>query len=67
MKNEFKTEIIESYLKENNLSKSKFCKLCGISTCTLNRVMNNKNCRISAFFKIAKAVKVQVYQLFSEN
>ncbi len=64
MKNEFKTEIIENYLKENKISKTKFCRLCGINPCTLQRVMNNENYKINALFKIARVVKIQVYEMF---
>ena len=67
MVNEFKKEIIESYLKENKISKTKFCKLCGISYCTLEKIRNNKNYRIGALFKIAKGVKIQVYQMFGKD
>ncbi len=67
MVNEFKKEIIESYLKENKISKTKFCKLCGISYCTLEKIRNNKNYRIGALFKIAKVVKIQVYQMFGKD
>ena len=67
MVNEFKKEIIESYLKENKISKTKFCKLCGISYCTLEKIRNNKNYRIGALFKIAKVVKIQVYQVFGKD
>ena len=67
MVNEFKNEIIESYLKENKISKTKFCKLCGISYCTLEKIRNNKNYRIGALFKIAKVVKIQVYQMFGKD
>ena len=42
MINEFKKEIIENYLKANKISKTKFCKLCGISCCTLEKIQNNK-------------------------
>lgn len=64
MKIVFKNEIIENYLKENKISKTKFCKLCGISPCTLKKIMNNNNYRLNALFKIARMVKVQVPQLF---
>ena len=67
MVNEFKKEIIESYLKENKISKTKFCKLYGISYCTLEKIRNNKNYRIGALFKIAKVVKIQVYQMFGKD
>ncbi len=67
MKNKFKKELIASYLKSNKISKTKFCKLCGISFCTLEKIMNNKNYRINALFKIAKVIKTQVHKMFSED
>lgn len=67
MKNEFRKELIENYLAANKISKTKFCKLCGISNCTLEKIMNHKNYRIGALFKIAKVVKIQVFQMFSED
>ncbi len=67
MKNKFKTEIIENYLKENKISKTKFCKLCGITLSTLMRIMNNENYRVSALFKISKELKLQVYKMFRES
>ena len=67
MKLIFKTEIVENYLKENRMSKTAFCKLCGISPSTLTRVMNNKNYRISALFKIAKVIKIEVPKMFDKE
>ncbi len=66
MKNEFKTEIIENYLKENKLSKTKFCELCGIAPRTLSKIMNNENYRTTALFKIARVVKIRVCKMFRE-
>ena len=66
MKNTIKTELIENFVKENNLSKSKFCEMCKISQSTLNKIMtNNENFRIIALFKIARVLKIQVYQMFN--
>lgn len=66
MKNTIKTELIENFVKENNLSKSKFCKMCKISQSTLNKIMtNSENFRIIALFKIARVLKIQVYQMFN--
>lgn len=54
MKNTIKTELIENFIKENNLSKSKFCEMCKISQSTLNKIMtNNENFKMIALFKIA--------------
>ena len=66
MKNTIKTEIIEKYMNENKLSKTKFCKMCKISPSTLNKIMTNDDkFGIIALFKIARVIKVQVYQMFN--
>ncbi len=66
MKNTIKTEIIEKFMLENKISKTKFCKMCKISPSTLNKIMtNNDNFGIIALFKIARVIKVQVYQMFN--
>ena len=66
MKNTIKTEIIENFMLENNISKTKFCKMCKISPSTLNKIMtNDDNFGIIALFKIARVIKVQVYQMFN--
>lgn len=66
MKNTIKTELIENFIKENNLFKSKFCKMCKISQSTLNKIMtNSENFRIIALFKIARVLKIQVFEMFN--
>lgn len=66
MKNTIKTELIENFINDNNLSKSKFCNMCKISQSTLNKIMtNSENFRIIALFKIAKVLKIRVYQMFN--
>ena len=66
MKNTIKSELIENFIKDNNLSKSKFCEMCKISQSTLNKIMtNSENFRIIALFKIARVLKIQVYQMFN--
>ena len=59
-------EIIEKYMLKNRISKTKFCKMCKISPSTLNKIMTGyDNFRIIALFKIAKVIKIQVYQMFN--
>lgn len=66
MKNTIKVELIENFIKENNLSKSMFCKMCKISQSTLNKIMtNSENFRIIALFKIASVLKIQVFEMFN--
>ena len=67
MENTIKTELIEKFIKENNLSKSKFCEMCKISQSTLNRIMTNReNFRIIALFKIARVLNNEVYKMFNK-
>lgn len=66
MKNTIKNELIENFIKDNSLSKSKFCEMCKISQSTLNKIMtNSENFRIIALFKIAKVLKIQVFEMFN--
>ena len=66
MKDLIKAEIIERYLQENNISKTKFCKLCKINIKTLNKILsNNTNFELIALFRIANVINVQVYQMFN--
>ena len=58
-----KTDLIKSFIKENNLSIAKFCKLCKISSSTLYKIFNGKDFVVVALFKIARVMKVQVCQL----
>ena len=66
MKNTIKSELIETFIKDNNLSKSKFCEMCKISQSTLNKIMtNSENFKIIALFKIASVLKIQVFEMFN--
>ena len=66
MKETIKIEIIEKFILEKNISKTKFCKMCKISPNTLNKIMSNDfNFEIIALFKIAKVIKIEVYQMFN--
>ena len=61
-----KTEMIEKFLEENNLSKTRFCEICKIAPSTFQRIMRNQNVRVNALFKIAKVLKIPIYQIFND-
>lgn len=66
MKNTIKTELIYSFIKENNLTKSDFCKLCEISEKSLEKILvNNFDFPAIDLFKVAKLLKVEAYKLFN--
>ena len=57
MQDTIKTEIIENYIKEHNLSKNKFCKMCNVNIQTLNKILKNDfRFRVNALFKIARVL-----------
>lgn len=65
MGNNINVNLITTYLKENKMSKTKFCKMCGINFSTLKKILNNqKNFKVNALFKIAKVLNMQVYEIF---
>lgn len=64
MNNAVNTKMIYDYIKDNNLSKTEFCKLCKIGVSTLNRIMTNNNFNLISIFRIAKTMRVKVCELF---
>ena len=54
-----RTELITDYMEENKLSKNAFCKLCGVSVGTLNKILSNDcgRVRITAIIKINRLLK----------
>lgn len=61
----FNNDLINNYIKEQGLSKQKFCKMCKISVGTLNKVLLNKdNVGIIALFKIARVLNIRICELF---
>lgn len=58
------TELINCYLKKQKLTKTDFCKVCGISLYTLNKILKNNKIRsVVPFIKIAKLMKVMLKDL----
>lgn len=65
MRSIINTKLINKFIKENKLSKTKFSKLCRISLSTLNKILQNKdNLKINTIFKIARTMKIEAYQIF---
>ena len=60
--------LIESYIGENFLTYAEFCKRCGISTQTFYKIRKNlSNVRLNAILKIARAINVELKDLFAVN
>ena len=69
MKKFFNTDFILNYMKENHLSKTKFCKLCHIGMSTLNKLLHDDlSLRIKLLWKLAKGMNVDLRNLlYREN
>lgn len=61
------TKIIENYLIENNISKTKFCKICKISVKTLDKAFNGEDYNLRVLFKIAVALDIKMCDLFNKS
>lgn len=59
MKEVYKTELIEQYIKENKISKTEFCKRAKITPYILKKIYNHKtNIGIRFIAKIAWTLNV---------
>lgn len=68
MKEIFNLETIKNYMRDNNLTKTKFCKLSKISVKTFNKILNQQaNFRSIAVFRISKTMKIPVHLLFLDK
>ena len=68
MKKIFNTEIIERYLKENDISKKEFCLACKIPLSTLNKIFkHNTDFDIVHLFRLAFYLNIEVKDLFQKN
>ncbi|MBQ7797942.1 MAG: hypothetical protein IJ371_02340 [Clostridia bacterium] len=59
------TQLIEKYIKDNNLSMTAFCKKCKIGLDTFYKIMLNKNVMTSSLYKISKCMNVEFSKIFS--
>ncbi len=58
-------KLIYDYIKSNKISKSEFCRRAKIGIKVLNKILNNNfNFEVDNIFKVAKLLKLQVYELF---
>ena len=64
----YKNELIEDFIKQRGWRINKFCKECNIGYKVYKKIINQQsNFRLSALFKIAKVMRVQVWQLCCNN
>lgn len=65
MKKIFKTEIIDQYLKNNNLSQQEFCLKCEIPLSSLKKILvHNLDFETIHIFKVARFLELHIKELF---
>ena len=62
-----KTELIDKFMENSKMLKLKFCKVCKISLSSFNKLkINSLNLGIVVLFKIARALNIEICELFKE-
>ena len=65
MKKGLKIQMIEEYMKEQGLSKTKFCRLCKIGAGSLKKVLSEDySVSLGVVVKIAKQIGVHIADFF---
>ncbi len=61
---EINTQLIEQYIKNNNISKAEFCKRCNISSQTLRQILSNERTNMTySIINIADILNVEINDL----
>lgn len=64
----FKIHLIRDYILENKIGKTEFCKRCGISLKTLNKILSCEgDVNFSTLIKITKVLNIQIFEFFEKN
>lgn len=68
MKKIFKIEIIENYLKANQMTEKEFCRLCNIPLSTLQKLFaHNFDFDLVDIFKVSRVLNLHIKDLFIKN
>lgn len=67
MKERIKTELIEKYMDENEVSLEEFCKISNICKSDIQKIFaQDFDFGIDVIFKLAKVLKIEVFELFEK-
>lgn len=59
-----KKEIFEKFMQDKKLTKTEFCKNCGICVKTFNNLLNGKNSTIISVIKIADYTGFKIQDMY---
>ncbi len=67
MKERIKTELIEKYMDENDVSLEEFCRISKICKSDIQKIfVQDFDFGIDVIFKLAKVLKIEVFELFEK-
>ncbi|MBO5394794.1 MAG: helix-turn-helix transcriptional regulator [Clostridia bacterium] len=67
MKDLYNVKPIEDFMTQNKLTKTEFCKRCGLDLGTLDRVLlGHVNMRVQALIKLSQYMQVSIAELFKK-
>ncbi len=67
MKERIKTELIEKYMDENDVSLEEFCRISNICKSDIQKIfVQDFDFGIDVIFKLAKVLKIEVFELFEK-
>ena len=68
MKERIKTELIEKYMDENEVSLEEFCRISNICKSDIQKIfVQDFDFGIDVIFKLAKLLKIEVFELFEKK
>lgn len=68
IKDLYNVKLIEDFMKENRITKTEFCKRCGLDLGTLDRVLlGHVNMRVQALIKLSEYMQVPIEKLFNNT
>lgn len=67
MKERIKIELIEKYMDENDVSLEEFCNISNICKSDIQKIfVQDFDFGIDVIFKLAKVLKIEVFELFEK-
>lgn len=68
MKHRIRTEYIQEYIDKNNMTKTSFCKECGLSLSLKDKIMGGSlNFRLNSLRKAANFIGKEIYEMFEST
>lgn len=68
MKPILNVNVFEKCMLDNHLSKSAFCKKCGISLSTLNKILSGNNAiRLTSLLRIHEKMGIALYDMVNDR